>query len=68
MLYVTVDMSADKEDWHLKVLERLTKGIQGLERDGFKVERYQEFTDPQKAKWILTISRANSGGGDSLEM
>ena len=64
MLYVTVDVSATREDWHLQTLGRIIKGITGLEKDGFKVERYGDFneTGPTQ-KWLLAISRA----GDSRE-
>ena len=61
MIYVTIDLSRDPEEWHLRVLERLTRGIKGLERDGFTVNRYNEFASPAEAKWLLTISRPESG-------
>ena len=62
MIYVTVDMSADRENWHLNVLERVTRGIKGLEKQGFKVERYSEFEGRQPVKWLLCISLPGENG------
>lgn len=57
MIYVTIDLSADHEDWHLPTLDRLIKGIKGLENSGYKVERYGEFEDRPSQKWILSIGK-----------
>ena len=62
MIYVTVDSSAEREDWHLQILNRIVKGIKGLEKDGFKIERYDQFPESGPiSKRLLTISRAGNG-------
>ena len=70
MLYVTVDLSASREDWHLNTLGRIIKGIKGLEKEGFKVERYGHWNENGATeKWLLTISRDDSAGDDeSIEI
>jgi len=64
-----VDLSASRESWHLKTLERLIKGIKGLEKDGFKIERYGHWNENGPAeKWMLTISRDDSAGDEALDI
>jgi len=68
LIYVTVDYSAQIENWSLKTLERIIKGLKGLEREGFKVEQYTEFEDRQPMKRILAISRPDSIKDDALHI
>ena len=63
MMYVTIDYSAEYEDWHMKVLERLIRGIGGLEREGYKIEQFTEFENRQPLKRLLVISRLKEGEG-----
>jgi len=62
MLYITMDFSASREDWHLKVMGRIINGLKHLEKDGYKVERYSEFADGPTLKWLLTIAHTDTKG------
>ncbi len=65
MLYVTIDCGAEQESWDLKVFERVIRGVSGLEREGFKVERFDQFSEHKTQKRILLITRPPIPGNNA---
>ena len=57
MLYITIDSSAAREEWDLKIYDRVLKGLQNLEKEGFRVERFDQVADERTQKRIITIAR-----------